>query len=75
MKYFAILQAAGAARNIETTFKPFKVDVHTKAISKKIVHDQCDQESFTFILNSESKFGYINVGDSLCWSQVFLKYR
>ena len=48
MKYFAILQAAGAARNIETNFKPFKVDVHTKAISKKIVHDQCDQESFTF---------------------------
>ena len=49
MKYFAILQAAGAARNIETNFKPFKVDVHTKAISKKVVHDQCDQESFTFI--------------------------
>ena len=50
MKYFAILQAAGAARNIETTFKPFKVDVHTKAISKKVVHDQCDQESFTFFV-------------------------
>ena len=53
MKYFAILQAAGAARNIETNFKPFKVDVHTKAISKKIVHDQCDQESFFFF----AKFG------------------
>lgn len=46
MKFFAILQAAEAARDNETTFKPLKIDVHTKAISKKVIHDQCDQESF-----------------------------
>jgi len=46
MKFFAILQAAGAARDIETNFKPLNIDVHTKAISKKVIHDQCDQESF-----------------------------
>ena len=46
MKYFAILQAAGATRNIETNFKPLKIDVHTKAVSKKVIHDQCDQEGF-----------------------------
>ena len=71
MKYFAILQAAGAARNIETNFKPFKVDVHTKAISKKVVHDQCDQESFTFF--AEFKAISEHAGDNLmvtvlcCW--------
>ena len=46
MKFFAILQAAGAANDIETNFKPLRIDVHTKAISKKVIHDQCDQERF-----------------------------
>ena len=46
MKYFTILQVTGAAGNIDTNFKPLKIDVHTKAISKKVIHDQCDQESF-----------------------------
>ena len=49
MKYFAILQATAAARSIETNFKPLKIDVHTKAVSKKVIHDQCDQEGFIWL--------------------------
>ena len=29
--------------------KLVKVDVYTKAISKKVFHDQCDQDSFTHV--------------------------
>ena len=31
------------------TCKLIKVDVYTKAISKKVFHDQCDQERFTHL--------------------------
>ena len=69
MKYFAILQAAGAARNIETNFKPFKVDVHTKAISKTVVHDQCDQENFTFFAEFKAISEY--VGDFMMMTVLY----
>ena len=59
MKYFAILQAAGAARSIETNFKPLKIDVHTKAVSKKVIHDQCDQEGFIWF-----KYQRFHISDS-----------
>ena len=59
MKYFAILQAAGAQFYEQPNFKPLKIDVHTKAVSKKVIHDQCDQEGFIWI----TRYQRLNIRD------------